>query len=207
MRVVTAQLVEIHAMKSEHVRVMVGHNIDRTICLPPVELLETAVVQSYSSEPELVSVRQASAVDPRYGAKIDISVCATRAGTRTCRLHATDPATRRRVAAFLIVVAAEMPEVKMAHDITLQLNQTVRKHLRYKNETMRPLRYIVKSSDPSIVTVQTPELMLPPGDTRVLELLFHAQPASMSYSAEVYLFIASEDRAIQETRLLQLTYT
>lgn len=207
MRVATAQLVEIHAMKSEHVRVSVGHNIERTICLPPVELLETNMVQAYSSDPELVNVRQASAVDPRYGAKIDISICATRAGTRTCRLHAIDPATRRRVAGFLIVVAADMPDVKMAHDITLQLNTTVRKHLRYRNETMRPLRYNLKSSDPSIVTVATPELMLPPGDTRVVELLFHAQPATMSYSAEVYLFIASEDRVIQETRLLQLTYT
>merc|ERR1711904_684259 len=99
-------------------------------------------------------------VDPRYGAKLAVRICATRAGTRTCRLHATDPATRRRVAAFLIVVAAEMPEVKMAHDITLQLNTTVRKHLRYKNETMRPMRYSVKSSDPSIATVQTPELLM-----------------------------------------------
>jgi len=100
-----------------------------------------------------------------------------------------------------------MPEIRMAHDINLQLNMTVRKHLRYKNETMRPLLYNVKSSDPAIVTVQTPELMLPPGDSRIIELIFHAQPATMSYTAEVYLFIASEDRAIQETRLLQLTYT
>jgi len=207
MRVGAAQLVEIHSMKSEHVRVSVGHSVDRTISLPPVELMETAIVQAYSSDPELLNVRQAAAVDPRYGAKIDITICATRAGTRTCRLHATDPTTCRRVAAFLVVVAADMPEIRMAHDITLQLNMTVRKHLRYKNETMRPLRYIVKSSDPAIATVQTPELMLPPGDQRVIELVFHAQPATMSYTAEVYLFIASEDRAIQETRLLNLTYT
>lgn len=207
MRVIAAQLVEINAMKSEQVRVSVGHSIDRVISLPPVELLDTALVQAYSSDPELLIVRQAAAVDPRYGAKLEVSVCATRAGTRTCRLHVADPTTRRRVAAFLVVVSADMPEVRMAHDITLQLNMTVRKHLRYKNETMRPLRYNLKSSDPSIVTVQTPELVLPPGDTRVVELLFHAQPATMSYNAEVYLFIASEDRAIQETRLLQLTYT
>jgi len=207
MRVVAAQLVEVHAMKSERVHVSVGHSIDRTIGLPPVELLETAIVQAYSSDPELVSVSQAANVDPRYGAKLAVRICATRAGTRTCRLHATDPATRRRLAAFLIVVAAEMPEIRMAHDITLRLNMTTRKHLRYKNETMRSLLYTVKSSDPAVVTVQTPELSLPPGDTRVVELLFHAQPATMSYTADVYLFIASEDRAIQETRLLQLTYT
>lgn len=207
MRVVAAQLVEVHAMKHEHVRVTVGHSVDRTISLPPVELLETALVQAYSSDPQLLSVKRAASVDPRYGAKIEITICATRAGTRTCRLHCTDPTTNRRVAAFLIVIAAEMPEVRMAHDITLQLNMTVRKHLRYKNETMRPLRYTLKSSDPAICTVQTPELFLPPSDTRVVELLFHAQPATMSYTAEVYLFIASEDRAIQETRLLQLSYT
>merc|ERR1719401_145788 len=129
------------------------------------------------------------------------------AGTRTCRLHATDPATRRRLAAFLIIVAADMPNVRMAHDITLPLNRPVRKHLKYKNETMQPLRYTVKSSDPALVAVQSPELMLPPGDTRVIELLFHAYPGTMSYNTEVYMFIASEDRAIQETRLLQLTYT
>lgn len=207
MRVVAAQLVEVHAMKSEHVRVSVGQSVDKIISLPPVELMETPVVQAYSSDPGLLAVRQAASVDPRYGAKIDVTISASRAGTRTCRLHATDPATRRRVAAFLVVIAAEMPEVRMAHDIALQLNMTVKKHMRYKNETMRALRYIVKSSDPGIATVQTPELMLPPGDTRVIELLFHAQPATMSYTAEVYIFIASEDRAIQETRLLQLTYT
>lgn len=207
MRVGAAQLVEIHAMKSEHVRVLVGHNVDRIICLPPVEVLDTALVQGYSSDPEMLIARKAAEVDPRYGAKLEVTISATRAGTRTCRLHAVDPATRHRVAAFLVVVAADMPEVRMAHDITLPVNMTMRKHLRYKNETMRPLRYNVKSSDPAIVTVQTPELMLPGGDTRVIELLFHAQPVTMTYSAEVYLFVASEDRAIQETRLLQLTYT
>jgi hypothetical protein len=207
MRVAAAQLVEIHAMKSEHVRVSVGHVVERTISLPPVELLDTGVVQGHSSDPELLTVRSAAEVDPRYGAQLKVTICALRAGTRMCRLHATDPTTRRRVAAFLVMVAADMPEIRMAHDITLQLNTMVRKHLRYKNETMRPVRYNVKSSDPGIVTVHTPELMLPPGDTRVVELIFHAQPATMSYTAEVYIFIASEDRAIQETRLLNLTYT
>jgi len=207
MRVAAAQLVEIHAMKSEHVRVSVGHVVERTISLPPVELLDTGVVQGHSSDPELLTVRSAAEVDPRYGAQLKVTICALRAGTRMCRLHATDPTTRRRVAAFLVMVAADMPEIRMAHDITLQLNTMVKKHLRYKNETMRPVRYNVKSSDPGIVTVHTPELMLPPGDTRVVELIFHAQPATMSYTAEVYIFIASEDRAIQETRLLNLTYT
>jgi hypothetical protein len=207
MRVAAAQLVEIHAMKSEHVRTCVGQSVDRTISLPPVEVLDTAVVQAYSSDPEMVSVSQAASVDPRFGAKLSVTVTAMRAGTRTCRLHAVDPATRRRIAAYLIIVAADMPDIRMAHDITLPLNRPARKHLKYTNETMRPLRYTVKSSDPALVAVQTPELMLPAGDSRVVELLFHAYTGNMSYNTEVYLFIASEDRAIQETRLLQLTYT
>jgi len=207
MRVGSAQLVEVHSMKCEHIRVCVGQSVDRTISLPPVELLDTLTVQAFSSDPDLVAVRHAADVDPRYGAKLGLAITAMRAGTRTCRLHAVDPMTRRRIAAFLIVVAADMPDVRVAHDITLSLNRPARKHLKYTNETMRPLRYTVKSSDPALATVQTPELMLPPGDTRVIELLFHAYPGTMSYSAEVYLFIASEDRAIQETRLLQLTYT
>jgi hypothetical protein len=207
MRVGAAQLVEVHAMKCEHVRVCVGHSVDRTISLPPVELLDTIAVQAFSSDPDLVAIRHAAAVDPRYGAKIILAVTAMRAGTRMCRLHATDPMTRRRIAAFLIIVAADMPDIRMAHEITLPLNRPARKHLKYTNETMRALRYVVKSSDPALAAVQTPELMLPPGDTRVIELLFHAYPGTISYSTEVYLFIASEDRAIQETRLLQLTFT
>lgn len=207
LKATTAQLVEVHALKTEHVRVSVGQSVDRNISLPPVDVLESAMVQAYSSDPECVAVQPAATVDPRYGAKLGITVSALQAGTRTCRLHAVDPATRRRLAAFLIVIAADLPDVRMVHDITLPLNMPVKKALPYKNEAMRALRYTLRSSDPAAVQVCTPELLLPPGDTRVVELLFHAYPATMTYNTEVFLFIASEDRAIQETRLLQLTYT
>jgi len=207
LKATSAQLVEVHALKPEHVKVTVGQSVNRSISLPPVDVLDSAMVQAYSSDPACVAVEPAAPVDPRYGAKLGITIHALGAGTRTCRLHAVDPATRRRVAAFLIVIAADLPDVRMVHDIQLPLNMPVKKMLSYQNETQRQLRYTLRSSDPYIVQVLTPELLLPPGDTRVVELLFHPYPATLSYSTEVFLFIASEDRAIQETRLLQLMYT
>eukprot|EP00747_Dinoflagellata_sp_TGD_P091331 gnl/TRDRNA2_/TRDRNA2_165016_c1_seq1.p1 gnl/TRDRNA2_/TRDRNA2_165016_c1~~gnl/TRDRNA2_/TRDRNA2_165016_c1_seq1.p1 ORF type:complete len:120 (-),score=8.69 gnl/TRDRNA2_/TRDRNA2_165016_c1_seq1:52-369(-) len=105
------------------------------------------------------------------------------------------------------MIAADPPEVGMAHDILLALNTAVRKRLPYRSKASQQLRYTIRSSDPALVTVQTPELVIPGSDVRYIELVFHAFPANLSYNAEVYLFIASEDKAIQETRMLQLTYT
>jgi len=108
---------------------------------------------------------------------------------------------------MLIVIAADPPEIKMVHNISLPVLTSVRKRLLYKNEAVRPLKYSVRCSEPALVSVQSPELVINSLDTRTIELLFHAVPATLSYSAEVFLFITSDDRVISETRLLQLSYT
>jgi len=205
-RVTAVQLVEVMGMRSEVVRVAVGQSVDRTICLPPAEVKEVTAVSVFSSHPEAVTVQQTE-VDPKFGAKITITVTALQVGKSTCRVHAVDSSTRRRLAAMLLVIAADLPEVKFVHDISLPVLTATRKNLQYKNESARPMRYRVRSSDPAIVTVQTPELVMSPLGERMIDLLFHAVPATLSYTSEVFLFITSEDRAIQETRVLQLTYT
>merc|ERR1712151_1222756 len=106
----------------------------------------------------------------RYGAKFRANVTALRAGERLCRLHAVDPATRRHVAALLLVIVADLPEIRMVHEITLPVLTPMRKRLMYKSEITRPMRYVVRSSDPSLVTVQTPELDFMELDTRYIEL-------------------------------------
>jgi len=201
------QSVEVHGLKSEQVRVCVGQYADKTICLPPAEVLDATAVRVYSSDPETVVVQQTPVVDPRFGAKFSVVVAPIRVGVRLCRLHAVDPATQRRITALLLIIVADLPEVKRAHEITLPLNSAVRKRLRYENDSSRPLRFMVRSSDPSLVTVQTPEVVLPAMDHRYIELVCHACPGTTSYKADIFIFIASEDRFHQETRLLQLTYT
>jgi len=207
LRLTAVQSVEVHGLKSEQVRVCVGQYADKTICLPPAEVLDATAVRVYSSDPETVVVQQTPIVDPRFGAKFSVVVAPVRVGVRLCRLHAVDPATQRRITALLLIVAADLPEVKRAHEITLPLNSAVRKRLRYENDTSRPLRFMVRSSDPSLVTVQTPEMVIPALDSRFIDLVCHACPGTTSYRADIFLFVASEDREHQETRLLQLTYT
>eukprot|EP00929_Paragymnodinium_shiwhaense_P068855 TRINITY_DN3470_c0_g1_i7.p1 TRINITY_DN3470_c0_g1~~TRINITY_DN3470_c0_g1_i7.p1 ORF type:complete len:2745 (-),score=479.39 TRINITY_DN3470_c0_g1_i7:74-8308(-) len=203
----SVQLVEVHALRRENLSVTVGMSVDRSICLPPAEILDAQAVKLYSSEPETVAVQSSADVDPRFGAKFTVTVTALRSGTRTCRLHAVDPSSRKCLAAFLLVIAVDMPEVRMVHEISLPVLTTLIKRLPYKNEATRPLRYVVRSSNPAIMTVRTPDILLPARETCYVELLFHACPATLTYSTEVLLFVASDDRAIQETRLLRLTYT
>lgn len=207
LHVIAVQLIEVQGLRSEHVRVSVGQYVERSICLPPVDVLDAAAVRMYSSHPEMARVPPAADVDARYGAKFTVILTATQLGTKACRLHAVDPATRRHVAALLLVVSADAPEIKMVHDVALPVLTAVRKRLAYKNELTRSMRFSVRSSEPGTVAVQTPDLVIGALDTRYIELLFRACPATLSYSAEAFLFVASEDRTVQETRLLQLSYT
>lgn len=206
-QVVAVQLVEVQGLRCEHLRVTVGQSVDRMLAVAPVEVLDAHSVRIFSSDPEMVAVQPVAEVDPRFGAKFVVTVTAMRAGARACRIHAVDPAMRRRVAAFLLVIAADLPDVRTVHEITLPVLETMIKRLAFKNEATRPMRYVARSSEPAIVTVRTPELMLAARETRYIELLFHKCPATLSYNTEVFLFVISEDRAIQETRLLQLSYT
>ena len=75
-------------------------------------------------------------MDARYGVKFMVLVQSMQVGTTSCRLHAVDPAVKRLVAAMLVVIAADPPEVKMVHSISLPALSTVRKRLLYKNEAM-----------------------------------------------------------------------
>eukprot|EP00931_Biecheleriopsis_adriatica_P087866 TRINITY_DN62279_c0_g1_i1.p1 TRINITY_DN62279_c0_g1~~TRINITY_DN62279_c0_g1_i1.p1 ORF type:complete len:1878 (+),score=430.77 TRINITY_DN62279_c0_g1_i1:444-6077(+) len=206
-QLVAVQLVEVQGLRDERIRVVVGQSVERTICLAPAEVLDAGSVRLHSSDPEAMTVQQAAEVDPRYGAKFTVTITAMQVGAKASRLHAVDPATRRIVAALLLVVAADAPEVKLVHNIALPVMAALRKRLLYKNEATRPLKYIIRCSEPALVAVQSPELVVNALDTRCIELLFHAVPVTLSYSAEVFLFITSEDRAIHETRMLQLTYT
>lgn len=204
---VAVQLVEVQGLRTEKIRIVVGQGIERSICLAPAEVLDAGTVRLHSSNPEAVQVQPTAEVDPRYGVKFNILITSMQVGTKSCRLHAVDPAVRRLVAAMLIVIAADPPEIKMVHNISLPVLTAVRKRLLYKNEAVRPLKYTVRCSEPALVSVQSPELVINSLDTRTIELLFHAVPATLSYSAEVFLFITSDDRVISETRLLQLSYT
>jgi len=206
-QLVAVQLVEVQGLRCEKLRVVVGQSVERAICLAPAEVLDATMVRLHSSDPEVVSVQQMTEVDPRYGAKFTIFITSMQVGTSACRVHAVDPATKRIVAAMLMVLAADPPEVKMAHSINLPVMQAMRKRLLYKNEATRPLKYVVRCSEPALVAVQSPELVINAMDTRCIELLFHAVPVTLSYNAEVFLFITSEDRAIHETRVLELSYT
>ncbi|CAJ1436577.1 unnamed protein product, partial [Effrenium voratum] len=206
-QLVAAQLIQVQGMRTERIRLVAGQSIERSICLAPAEVLDAGTVRLHSSNPEVVAVQQTAEVDPRYGVKFTVMMTSMQVGTKNCRLHAVDPAIRRLVAAMLIVIAADPPEIKMVHSITLPVLTAVRKRLLYKNEAVRPLKYAVRCSEPALVSVQSPELVINSLDTRCIELLFHAVPATLSYSAEVFLFITSDDRAISETRLLQLSYT
>lgn len=204
---VAIQLVEVQGLRTERIRLVVGQGIERSICLAPAEVLDAGTVRLHSSNPEAVQVQPTAEVDPRYGVKFNVLITSMQVGTKSCRLHAVDPAVRRLVAAMLIVIAADPPEIKMVHNISLPVLTSVRKRLLYKNEAVRPLKYSVRCSEPALVSVQSPELVINSLDTRTIELLFHAVPATLSYSAEVFLFITSDDRVISETRLLQLSYT
>lgn len=204
---VAVQLVEVQGLRTEKIRIVVGQGIERSICLAPAEVLDAGTVRLHSSNPEAVQVQPTAEVDPRYGVKFNILITSMQVGTKSCRLHAVDPAVRRLVAAMLIVIAADPPEIKMVHNISLPVLTAVRKRLLYKNEAVRALKYTVRCSEPALVSVQSPELVINSLDTRTIELLFHAVPATLSYSAEVFLFITSDDRVISETRLLQLSYT
>lgn len=206
-QVVAIQLIDIQALRTERIRLVVGQSVERAICLAPAEVLDAGAVRLHSSNSEVVAVQHTAEVDPRYGVKFTVLITSMQVGSRACRLHAVDPAMRRLVAALLVVVAADPPEVKMVHSITLPVLTAVRKRLLYKNEAVRPIKYIVRCSEPALVTVQSPELVINSLDTRCIELLFHAVPATLSYNAEVFLFITSEDRAIHETRMLELAYT
>lgn len=204
---VAVQLVEVQGLRTERIRLVVGQSIERSICLAPAEVLDAGTVRLHSSNPEAVQVQQSAEVDPRYGVKFQVLITSMQVGTKSCRLHAVDPAVKRLVAAMLIVIAADPPEIKMIHNISLPVLTAVRKRLLYKNEAVRPLKYSIRCSEPALVSVQSPELVINSLDTRTIELLFHAVPATLSYSAEVFLFITSDDRVISETRLLQLSYT
>jgi len=206
-QVVAIQLIDIQGLRTERIRLVVGQSVERAICLAPAEVLDAGAVRLHSSNSEVVNVQHTAEVDPRYGVKFTVLITSMQVGSRACRLHAVDPAMRRLVAALLVVVAADPPEVKMVHSITLPVLTAVRKRLLYKNEAVRPIKYIVRCSEPALLTVQSPELVINSLDTRCIELLFHAVPATLSYNAEVFLFITSEDRAIHETRMLELAYT
>lgn len=200
-------LVEVHGLRSEYMRVCVGQSIEKPIYLQTGVVLDSKTIRIYTSEPGKVVSERSVDPDPKYGAKFYVTVTTTRTGTSTARIHAIDPLTRRRLACFLLVIASDPPDVKMAHDVNLPLNHTVKKRIVYRNEVGRELRYVVSSSDPSLLTVQSSELSIPPYDTRYIDLLFHGHPATQTYSTQVFLFIMSQDRTIQETRLLKLAYT
>jgi hypothetical protein len=205
--VLAAQLVEVHGLMEEKVRVTVGLSVDRTLHLPPMQVQNAGALQVHSSAPDYLAL-QAATLDPRYGAKFTVTVTAMRVGTSLARIHAVDPATRRRASALLLVLVADPPQVSHApHEIVLPVLTAKRKWLPFRNAVTRALRYTVRSSDTSMVTVQTPELALSALEERHIELLFHACPTTLTYSAQVYLFVTSEDRAVQETRQLNLTYT
>merc|ERR1712079_119739 len=203
-RVVTVQLIEVHGLRSEHVRVVVGQHVERSISLPPVDVLDAAAVKVFCSSPEVVDMPPSAELDPRYGARFTVVVSPLQTGTRACRLHAVDPATKRHIGAVLLLIVADAPEVKKAYEILLPVLTTVPKRLAFRNEATRPIRYKVRSADPGIVSVRTPELLAPALETIHIDLLFQPCPATLSFKADVLLFITSEDRAIQETRLLQL---
>lgn len=201
------QLVEVQGLKCEHVRAKVGQSIDRVLAVVPMEVGDAQCVKVFTTDPEIVTVQPTADVDARFGARFAIAVTPMRDGVMACRIHAVDPATKRLLAAFLVVIAADLPDIKVVHAITLPVLTTMTKRLPFKNEATRPMKYTIRSSNPAVVQIRTPEMSLAARDTRYMELLFHACPATLSYTTEVFVFATSEDRAIQETRLLQLTYT
>merc|ERR1712137_1038666 len=103
----------------------------------------------------------------------------------------------------MMLVMVDRSQVQQAHEIVLPLNHAMRKKLVYRNEVSRVTRFTVQSSDPAIVTVQTPELVLNALEERPVELLFHALPQNIfsACHSEVYIFFHSEDRVVQESRL------
>jgi len=205
-RCTAVHMVEVQGMRGEYVRTLVGQSIDRTISLLPADVHGASSVGLYTSHPEKVVVRQVQ-MDPSFGARFGITVTALQMGQSCCRLHAIDAGTGKCVASMLLSVSADPPVVKFAHDITLPVLTAVRKQLPFRNESPKDVTYSVRCSDPAIASVRTPQLALSALAEGFIELLFHAIPATLAYSAEMYVFITSDDRIIQETRVLRLRYT
>lgn len=204
-KTIAVYLLEVHGLKCEYVSVCVGQSVDRVFYAPPLMLQDAQKIRIYSSEPEVVVPQKAVDVEPG-GAKFRVAIATVRKGHFSSRLHAVDPVSRRLLAAWIVLIVSEAPEVKETLEVNLPLNMAVRKRLPYRNAATRPVKYVVKSSDPTLVLVQNPEILMQPLESRFIELVFHEYAGSVRYESDVFLFIWSEDRSIQECRMLRLCY-
>lgn len=122
-------------------------------------------------------------------------------------MHATDGLSNQLLVSWLVNVTAEAPTVTQAHEIPLSLGVNMMRRLAYKNEAQVPSDYAFRSSDTSVMEVQTPSVQFQPYETRHIELNFKAQTADQaSKKGHVYLFINSTSVAVNDTYMFKLTY-
>lgn len=203
----SVHLFEVHGLRCESVQLCVGQMIDRVIHVPPLAVLHSKNIRVFSSDSMVQVPMNELAVEQNVGATFSVAVSTVRTGTQTSRIHACDALSKEVLASWLLVAYSTKPDVKEVHEIFLPLGQSVKKRLQFRNSITRDIKYTIRSSDPGLVVVETPEMSMKPFETRYIELRFQAYGATLKYTAEVFLFVWAEDRSIQECRLLRLVYT
>eukprot|EP00397_Hematodinium_sp_SG-2012_P000994 GEMP01000995.1.p1 GENE.GEMP01000995.1~~GEMP01000995.1.p1 ORF type:complete len:1579 (+),score=435.24 GEMP01000995.1:95-4831(+) len=205
--IASVHMVEVHGLRCESVQLCVGQTIDRVIHVPPIALLNSKSIKVFSSDSMAQVPTGNIDVESNVGAMFSVAVSTLRTGPQTCRIHACDALSKELLATWLLVAFSTKPDVKEVHEIFLPLGMMVKKRLQYRNAVTREIKYVIRSSDPALVIVETPEMAMKPLETRYIELRFQAYAATLKYNAEVFLFIWADDRSIQECRMLKLVYT
>jgi len=125
-------------------------------------------------------------------------------GTRRLQVNLVDVDSKELISAWSLTTTATSPAIARAYDIQALIGAASNKKLLFTSPWSFPCRYVLSSSDETIVKPRQATLEMPPGGSAYVRLWVGAKRRDDDGPKEVFLFLNSDDGANEETILLRV---
>eukprot|EP01083_Nonionella_stella_P193017 713238_1 len=181
-----------------HLRVdlngVVGANARALLPLPPVSALRT--VKCYA--PPVTTVRGSACgfvggedglaeIGPGRSPTIEFSYAGSSSGSDKVLVHCLDTDSGALIQTWLVSVSCLYPEISKEFSVPLKVGESVQKKVPYRNGYNYEQAFNFRSSEPEILKILSPSLLIEPGKQGDLILEFAALPEISSESVLVYV--------------------
>eukprot|EP01041_Mallomonas_annulata_P001319 gene1319-2541_t len=135
--------------------------------------------------------------------RVVMTVSPKKTGTRRCQINIVDVDSRELISSWLANCHATAPVVLREYEVNLQVGKAMHKKIVFKNPWDIPRRFVVSSSDESVMRHRTPNLVAAPQGTAYLRLWFAGASPGQG-PKQVYLFLNDEKGQNEECFLFIL---
>ena len=124
-------------------------------------------------------------------------------GARRVHFNVVDVDSRELVASWIVTCTAAAPAVLRTYEVDIPPGRSLMKKIVFKNPWDVPRRYLLSSSNTSIMEPRDAMMDVPPNGSTYLRLRFTALPTMGNATSEVFLFLNDESGQNEESYLFR----